>query len=170
MALVRIEIAESTAEVYSPYGPERLEVIKSIPGRRWDKDGRFWEIPTTRVPSLKAALEAIGDSVVIAGSGERPPPQHDAGAGDAELRRLEAANRVLEREKQHLEQQVVRMRNEAAASDHNWAEQLLGKLSPEQSDKAYKALTKVLHPDAGGDNNLMRDLNVARDSMSARAW
>ncbi|WP_188193434.1 hypothetical protein [Nonomuraea sp. SYSU D8015] len=36
-------------------------------------------------------------------------------------------------------------------------------LPPSLHDKVYRALSKVLHPDLGGTDKLMKDLNVARD-------
>lgn len=51
-------------------------------------------------------------------------------------------------------------------TDTAWAETLLTRLSPEQADKAYKALSRVLHPDAGGDAELMQQLNRARDVLN----
>lgn len=166
MALVRIEIDGFTAKVYSSYDPGRVDIIKSIPGRRWDKDGKFWEIPTGQVPSLKVALEAIGDAIVISGQAEQPPR-----SDDGEVRRLREENQRLQRDKQRIEQQIIRMRNEAAAANgRNWAEQLLGACDPDLADKVFKRLTAVLHPDAGGHDELMKQLNVARDLLNARSY
>lgn len=146
MALVRIEVNGGLAEVHSPYDPDRIEVIRTIPGRVWNKDGKFWTIPASRVASLRAALEAYGDQVQV----------HSASSPD------DATIARLEREKQRLQQEIIRLKNSQAATAQSWAEQLLGKLTPEQADKAYKALSRVLHPDVGGDTRLMQQLNAAR--------
>mgnify|MGYP001597717585 CR=1 FL=1 len=53
--------------------------------------------------------------------------------------------------------------------ESDWAEQLLARCDPELADKVFRALTKVLHPDVGGSPTLMRDLNVARDRVFAKA-
>lgn len=167
MAVVRIEVDSLTAKVFSPYAPERVEVIKSIPGRQWSGDGKFWRIPVTQVPALKVALEVIGDQVVIVGQTEQPPRQS---GDDGEARRLRAENTRLERENGRLRQEAQRLRNEAAARKSNWAETLLSKLGPEQAERAYKRLASVLHPDVGGPDELMRDLNVAHDLLGSRGW
>ncbi|HZN75693.1 MAG TPA: hypothetical protein VFC00_29020 [Micromonosporaceae bacterium] len=162
MALVRIQVIGLVAEVFSPYDPDRIEVIKTVPGRRWDKTGRFWEIPTAQVPALKLSLETNGDKVVIVGLVSDPPPRQRA-SDDSEVRRLRAEKQRLEQESGRLRQEVQRLRNEAAARGHSWAGQLLDQCPPALAEKVFKALTRVLHPDAGGDNDLQRDLNVARD-------
>lgn len=166
MARVRVEVDGYLARVYSPYDPERVEIIKTIPGRRWDSRGKFWEIPAVQVPNLVVALGAFGDVVAINQASEPPPQQHKR--DDGEVRQLREENRRLEREKQRLEQAVVRMRNEAdAADDRSWAEQLLSGCDPQLSEKVFKRLVTVLHPDAGGDTRLMQELNVARDLLDA---
>lgn len=43
----------------------------------------------------------------------------------------------------------------------DWADRLLDAVGPQRAERAYKALVKVLHPDAGGDNRLMQELNDA---------
>jgi hypothetical protein len=39
-------------------------------------------------------------------------------------------------------------------------------LGPEYGERAYRALVRVLHPDGGGDHQLMVDLNKARDRVA----
>lgn len=168
MALVRIEVDGLTARVFSPYDPQRVEVIKSIPGRHWDKDGKCWVVPTVQVPGIKVALEAIGDTVLIVGAAEPPPRQRQA--DDGEVRILKDANRRLERDLARLRQENQRLRSETAARGGSWAETLLRKLTPEQAEKAYKKLATVLHPDVGGSAELMRDLNVAHDLLGEKSW
>jgi hypothetical protein len=173
MALVRIEVAGFEARIYSPFSAERVELIKTIPYRTWDKEGKCWRIPVAQVPSLTIALQGIGDRVQInqAPPESGPPPAGGGGGpGDqARLRRLEKANTELKRENQRLNQELIRRRNEQSAQRSSWAEHLLIKLSPDQAEKAYKKLALVLHPDVGGDNGLMRDLNVAFDLLGRRS-
>lgn len=156
MAFVRIEVDVLVAKVHSPYDPTRVEVIKTIPGRFWEKAGHFWTVPSGEVPALKAALEAFGDHVQIIGAAPTAP---SAAETDAIITRLE-------RDKQRLQQEIIRLKNAQAASTQNWAEQLLGRLGVEQGDKAFKALSRVLHPDVGGDTVLMQQLNAARDLVN----
>lgn len=166
MALVRIEVDGTEAHVYSPYHPDRIEVIKTIPGRSWDKEGKFWTIPTYQVPSLVVALQTIGDQVQINQKPDRPPPPADSG----KLRKAQEQIHALETENRRLRRDLQRAGSEASATRHNWAYDLLAKLDPEQAEKAYKRLAGVLHPDAGGPSDLMRDLNVARDLLGERSW
>lgn len=44
-----------------------------------------------------------------------------------------------------------------------WADELLTAAGPELAPRLFKALAAVLHPDTGGDNQLMQQLNAARD-------
>jgi hypothetical protein len=172
MALVRIEVAGFEARVYSPFSAERVEIIKTIPYRTWDKEDKCWRIPWAQVASLTIALQGIGDRVQIhqAPPESGPPPAGDSGPGDqARLRQLEKANTELRRENQRLNQELIRRRNEQSAQRSSWAENLLVKLSPDQAEKAYRKLALVLHPDVGGDNDLMRDLNVAFDLLGHRS-
>jgi hypothetical protein len=46
-----------------------------------------------------------------------------------------------------------------------WARDLLTRVGPSHRDPVFRALTKVLHPDVGGDHRLMQDLNRARDEL-----
>lgn len=158
MPLVTITVGRHTAEVQSPYDPARIDIIKTVPGRSWNKDRKTWSIPANWVAHLKAALEDHGDKVTVIGQPDPGP------AADANPRGAHAATIArLEREKQRLQQEIIRLKNAQATASQNWAEVLLSKLTPEQADKAHKALTRVLHPDVGGNTELMQQLNVARD-------
>lgn len=44
----------------------------------------------------------------------------------------------------------------------DWAVALLGECSPELRQQVFRALSKVLHPDTGGDQRLMQQLLEAR--------
>ncbi|MCX5789321.1 MAG: integron integrase [Elusimicrobia bacterium] len=42
-----------------PYSPERVAAIKTVPGRRWHPDGRYWSVPhTPNMPRLLATTFA----------------------------------------------------------------------------------------------------------------
>lgn len=45
----------------------------------------------------------------------------------------------------------------------SWADAMYDALPDKLADQAYKALTRVLHPDTGGDGKQMAMLNAARD-------
>lgn len=167
MAPVRIVITGEKAEIFSAY--DAKDLIKTMPIRRWDGEAKCWRIPAVDVPDLKALLEVAGFTVHVIDK-QPPPTSPPPPRRDGETERLRLDLRRLEREKQRLEQQVVRMRNEAQARTSNWAEDLLRKLTPDQAAKVRKKLTTVLHPDVGGNAELMTDLNVAADRFSSRSW
>ena len=62
---------------------------------------------------------------------------------------------------------------DGAHRDHHvvgagWAETLFAAVGPARAAAVYRALSRVLHPDAGGDTALMRELNAARDRQRCR--
>lgn len=54
------------------------------------------------------------------------------------------------------------------APRENWADALLEAVGQERVEPVHRALTKVLHPDVGGDTKLMQALNAARDRWAVR--
>jgi hypothetical protein len=48
-----------------------------------------------------------------------------------------------------------------------WAEHLFAAVGPTHADATYRAMSKVLHPDTGGDTVLMQQLNAARRALGA---
>lgn len=51
----------------------------------------------------------------------------------------------------------------------SWADQMFIALTPDLAEKAYKALSRALHPDVGGDTTQMQLLNAARDRHGRRS-
>lgn len=49
----------------------------------------------------------------------------------------------------------------------SWAMNMYTALGRDLGDQAYKQLVRVLHPDAGGDAEAMKELNRARDEYRA---
>jgi hypothetical protein len=57
----------------------------------------------------------------------------------------------------------------AYGDDDSWARDLLRRVGADRVDAVYRALTRVLHPDAPtGDTQLQRELNRARDAVRHR--
>ncbi|MGL5910108.1 MAG: hypothetical protein ACRCZP_08905 [Phycicoccus sp.] len=50
----------------------------------------------------------------------------------------------------------------SAAAPVNWAAELFAAVGPQRADTVYRALSRILHPDTGGDTRLMQQLNAAR--------
>jgi hypothetical protein len=140
MATARILVESERARIYAPY--ELREVIKSLPGRSWDRDRKCWWISTALVDEAANVLRVSGCEVFVtrpdgsAWSSGRP------GAG---------------------------IRGEPGSG---WADLLLEAVGPSRRDQVFRALAKVLHPDVGGDAVLMRDLIAAREQACAagRSW
>lgn len=49
------------------------------------------------------------------------------------------------------------------AGTGDWAAQLFASTPKELHEKIYRALSRVLHPDVGGDTEAMKALNIAND-------
>lgn len=53
------------------------------------------------------------------------------------------------------------------ASSGTWADDMFATLPAALGEKAFRALSRVLHPDAGGSTEAMQVLNVAHDRAKA---
>lgn len=51
------------------------------------------------------------------------------------------------------------------AKPKTWADELLSRCEPELREKVFRVLTGKLHPDVGGNTELQRELNDARDRI-----
>lgn len=56
----------------------------------------------------------------------------------------------------------------AAISETDWARSLFKRVGTDRRDAAYRALSKICHPDIGGDTALQRELNTAYDELGQR--
>lgn len=116
------------------YTPYELrEVVKSFPGRRWDPEGKCWIVARAQVWELADALRVAGTRPYITEPNGQP-----YGHGDG-------------------------ARSEPRRPREDWAVLLLDTVGPDRAERVFKALSKVLHPDVGGDHQLMRELVAARD-------
>lgn len=132
--IIRAErVSISEVRLYFSFDQQVIDIIRTIPGRRWNKDLRCWIVAHSSLRLLSDTLVSLGHRVIVSGPSDQ--------------------------------REYERTKREREARDNDWADQLLGRCSAELSEKVFKALTRVLHPDAGGDNTLMRDLNVARDRL-----
>jgi hypothetical protein len=57
-------------------------------------------------------------------------------------------------------------RDVPGADNTQWARILFRRVGPNRRDPVFRALTKVLHPDVGGDHSLMQELNQAREQLT----
>lgn len=133
MAFVRITINGDNASIRSPF--DAKDIIKSMPERAWDATQRLWVIPAGDVDELKTALQAAGFEVLVI-----TQPSHS--------RERERADPPPRANGRH---------------GGTWADAMFAALGPELAAKAYKALSRALHPDLGGSTEHMQILNAARD-------
>lgn len=111
---------------------ELRELVKTFPGRKWRPDEKCWTVGLSTVDALADALRAVGETVFVTRADGTPWTSGRAEHGHR------------------------------AAPSSSWAESLLGAVGPERADAVFRALSRVLHPDAGGDTALMQQLNAAR--------
>jgi len=114
------------------------DVCKTLPGRSWDKLVKCWVIPSVFVDEAANVLRAAGCVVYVTRPNGQPWTSGRAGAGHR------------------------------SSPGDRWAELLLEAVGPQRADTVFRALTRILHPDAGGDLVLMKQLNAARDRVESR--
>ncbi|MEI6874255.1 MAG: hypothetical protein WCL50_03895, partial [Spirochaetota bacterium] len=63
--------------VSAPYDEEFNRIVRTIPGRRWECEGRFWVIPATRLGSLRTAFAGwqVSDSAIPVAPPRNPPTE-----------------------------------------------------------------------------------------------
>ena len=98
MAEAPIQIRAGEARrliVVLPYAPERVEKIKTVPGRRWHPDEEYWTVPHTegiveRLLTLFAGEEVVLDLAL------RSAPASASGAAELALTPTDSALQALE--------------------------------------------------------------------------
>lgn len=50
----------------------------------------------------------------------------------------------------------------------HWARTLFRRVGPTRHEPVFRALSRIFHPDVGGDTALMQELNDARDELSTQ--
>jgi hypothetical protein len=123
--MICIEQYGATAIMQFPYDVEAVDIIRSIAGRRWDPERKYWTIQTIEVALAARRFTNAGFTVTIDG----------------------------------LETGYENSSSATGASDPIGA--LLVATPSRLRTGVYRALAKVLHPDAGGDVGLMAQLNRA---------
>jgi hypothetical protein len=122
--IITIVRAWGVSSIASPY--EAREIVKSIPGSRWDPGRKVWTVPTDSIRLAVSILESYGATVHVLGDAPGTP-------------------------------------RESRKPPADWATALFKAAGPDLGERIYRALARVLHPDCGGDTELMQALNRARD-------
>ena len=69
---VRAVLTEGEIRVHLPFGSPALQRVRSLPGRRWDRELRAWRL--TDSPAARDAVrQALGVEPTAAGPGSQPP-------------------------------------------------------------------------------------------------
>lgn len=124
MAFVVITTSYGLADISFKYDAEVVGIVKSIPSKVWDPNGKYWTIRSSHVPVLANMLVDRGHTVSVDGiRWMAPEPERPKSSGG------------------------------------NPFEDLMNGIPEKYRMATYKALTKVFHPDTGGDLDLMQKLN-----------
>ncbi len=134
MATCRIVIESNglDAAVYSPY--DYKEVVKSFPGRRYDKTRKCWIVAVAFVNPLADALRGAGVQVFVTDAQGNPWRGSSSKAHGH--------------------------RDQPAA---DWVEQAFKAVRPDKADKLRRGLLLAFHPDHGGSHDISVRINQAAD-------
>lgn len=134
MAFVVITSSYGLADVSFKYDPEVVGIVKTIPSKAWVPEGKYWTILATHIPVLANMLVAKGHTVSV--NGEKwVHTQAKTGPFDPYVKNPSTGNPFQD---------------------------FFAGIPEAYRVKAYKALTRVFHPDTGGDEALMKKLNEAK--------
>lgn len=126
MAFVMIVSTDHLATVAFAYNEALVELIRTVPGRKWHVEDRVWTVPAGQIEGTAAMFHKAGCTVTIDGKVWTPLAQHK---GSVPSSRVELLTRLFT--------------------------SIPDRLGP----PTQRALIRVWHPDAGGDDTLARDLN-----------
>lgn len=113
-------ITDDTIVIHSPF--DARELVKQIPGRRWDPDRKVWTVPEIFESEARSILSSWLGRVVY--DDRRQPVKTPPKA-------------------------------------QMWADTMFDALPAVLRQPVYRALSRVLHPDSGGDTKAMQQLNAA---------
>lgn len=57
--MMKIEVQNGKANVYTPYNPDFVKAIKGIGGAKWDSSERCWTIPETAVDAARIIMTEV---------------------------------------------------------------------------------------------------------------
>jgi hypothetical protein len=125
--VIDIRFDDDLAVVTFPYDAEAVEIVKSVPMRRYHAEPvKYWSIPTSEWRVAATRFYFAGFDVVV-----NDDPFTPAAVAPGPARGESPFVALFDLLPEHLR------------------------------DGAYRALARVLHPDAGGDTRLMQELNRA---------
>lgn len=92
-------------------------------------------------------------------------PESDVEVAAARLRGAGHVVEILEQKKE----KRTRANGEKRKYGFTWADDMFAQLPERFHDPVHRSLTKILHPDIGGDLDAMQALNIARDRVKGAA-
>ena len=54
--MMKIEVMNGKANVYTPYNPDFVKKVKGIGGAKWNGSEKCWEIPETAIEAARAIM------------------------------------------------------------------------------------------------------------------
>jgi hypothetical protein len=124
--VIRITTGRGDARVVFAYDAEAVDIIRTIAGRIWNPEGRYWAIPVDAVNLAARRFTDAGFDVAVDGKPWTPTASSSLAIGSP-------------------------------------VDVFYYGVPPRLREAVYKALVRVLHPDAGGDTRLMQELNASRE-------
>ena len=121
------------------YDPELVDLLKeTVPSyaRTWSPEGKYWTVYPLYAEDLHSAFKALGVTVVGYTPGGRK------------------------------RQPPPPPPPPPKPKPSQWALVLFERVGPDRVDSVYRALSRALHPDVGGDTQLMQELNAARQEVA----
>ena len=158
-------IGEDRFEIRFSYNPQVVEILKDSVGydfRRWNPGPKFWTITTTKaLEGFVKALIAEGIQVEV-----EEGPATDPGPRSTGYRSGPSYGPGSSRSQQSKEEpKRERKTTHSNSAGGTWAMEMLTAAPEALRPKLYKKLSTVLHPDAGGDEAMMKALNAAATSL-----
>ena len=135
MSTVRFEKRGSKYAVNFSYDPKLVEWIKSFPSwaRGYDPPTKTWTLEPEYARRFAADMKANGHTVIGLDGGQQQQRRQPPPPPPRQI-----------------------------VQKQNWADALFERIPPEMHTSVYRALSRVLHADAGGDDALQSELNGAR--------
>jgi len=138
MTVARIVVQGVTADVFSPF--ELKHILRSMPGRRWDKPRKCWVIDTAWVDMCADALRQAGATVYVTSkTGEQWKSKRAGKHGHR------------------------------AEPSSEWVTQAFNSVAPQNVAHLRRGLLMAFHPDRqGGNAEVARQINQAADRREGR--
>lgn len=152
------------------YDPSVIELVKTFIGREYNPDNRTWSIYTSDVEAFIIEAKKIGVvcGKVYGGDSDKfktddPPRGRYANGQQYDYFDFNNRSNNSRSSGSSGSSSSGRTRPRSSGVGNDWACQLFVAVGPELTGKAYKVMSRVVHPDVGDSENLMKQLNSAYD-------